>query len=147
MDSWDSGLLANVSKLREFVAENDVKEVTVFSFAVWDDKDVATFNKLHKQMLEDAFNVKVVECLSMEDVRKVVCQWAGVHFDLHDFVALWGKRKGFMDYCSATLRDCTAVLVDDVVPNQTLWDHDSNLRVELVHMKKGKPLRKVVDPK
>lgn len=132
--SWDEGLLTNISKLREWVSNNQVAEITIFSFAVWNTVDVETFNKNLKQMIETAFAVKVVEVLTAEAIRKVVCDRMCAEFSLTDFIALWGKKRSFAEYCSATLADCTAVLLDDCVPNLTVVDHDQNLVIEYINV-------------
>jgi len=143
LTSWEEGLLCNVSKLREWVADNHVTEVTVFSAAVYDERDKEVFNRDFKQMLESAFGVTVVDCLTYDDVRKVVCKEHRMQLDLHEFISLWGKQRGFHDYCMTTMTDCTAVLVDDCVGNMTTVFHDKNLTVELVRVAFGKPLRNV----
>jgi hypothetical protein len=136
MTSWSDGCLANVSKLRDWVEENNVTEVTVFSFAVWNDADVEKFNREFKPMIERAFNVKVVDVVKAETVKEVCCYEMRAAFSLSEFVSLWGKKRSFMEYCALTLKDCTAVLVDDCVPNMTVHFHDSNLVVEYVDVTK-----------
>lgn len=142
--SWSDPLLKNISKLREWVADNQVTEVTIFSFAIWSDADTAVFNRDIKAMLETAFGIKVVEVLTSDHIRKVVCGHMSAQFDLHDFLSLWGKKRAFAEYCSATLADCTAVLIDDCVPNMTVTDHDKMLVIEYIDV--TRQMRNVCTP-
>ena len=137
MTTWGDGCLINVSKLQDWVEKNNVTEITIFSFAIWNDADVERFNHEFKSKLERAFNVKVVDVVKAETVHEVVCHAMRAAFTLSEFLSLWGKKRSFMEYCAITLKDCTAVLLDDCVPNMTVHMHDLNLVVEYVNVTKN----------
>jgi hypothetical protein len=134
IDNWDSQQLCNVHEVRRYVAANNITDVTIFSFAIWDEKDVATFHRELEPMLVDAFGVKFVNVLSAEYVRKVVLKHMRAHFDLNDFLCLWGKNRGFIEYCEAGLTGGTVTLLDDQVPNVTHINHDRELTMKLVNV-------------
>ena len=40
IDSWDSGLLINSTTVKDWLERLAVKEVSVFSFAVWNEQEI-----------------------------------------------------------------------------------------------------------
>ena len=53
---WYDGYLANTTQVREFLATQKVTQFTVFSFAVWDQKDQDEFDSRHRRVLEKALD-------------------------------------------------------------------------------------------
>ena len=39
IDSWQNQTLVNVHKVRKYISDNNIKDVVIFSAAVWNDKD------------------------------------------------------------------------------------------------------------
>ena len=134
IDSWQSGLLTNVSIVSDFVAKHKIKEVTIFSFAIWNEKDLIRFDKEFKKMLEDTFEVKIVNVLTTEQIRQTVCQAMCAQFDIHDFLSLWGKKRAFVEFCEAVHPNTHTVLLDDCVPNIVHHNLDTNSIIELVNV-------------
>ena len=123
--SWDEGFLCNASRVREFLAEQKATNFTVFSFAVWHDRDKADFERLHRRVLERALDCTVLACPSVEDFMQADTELTGVQFDsLTDFISIRGKVGAFTSWVRFhELGD--ALLVDDVVPNLDVVNRDT----------------------
>jgi len=132
--SWAEGLLCNSSRVRDFLAENDAKSFTVFSFAVWNDKDKQDFEKLHRRGLERALDCRVAACPSVEDFMRADTALTGVHFDsLTDFISIRGKVGSFTNWVRFN-GISHAILVDDVVPNVDIVTRDSGDVIRFINV-------------
>tara|TARA_B110000503_G_C6876916_1_gene301013 strand:+ start:80 stop:538 length:459 start_codon:yes stop_codon:yes gene_type:complete len=132
--SWSEGLLVNASRVREFLAENDAKTFTIFSFAVWDDQDKADFERLHRRGLERALDCRVASCPSTEDFMRADTALTGVHFDsLTDFISIRGKVGAFTNWVRFQGLS-HAILVDDVVPNMDIVTRDTGDIIRFINV-------------
>ena len=138
---WHDPVLTNVQRVREWIKANGVTEAGIFSWAIWDEKDVNKFNLEMKRWLEDAFGFKVTQVVIKRDAVAIAAKHKGLRFDINDpldvadMASIFGKHGIFTEFCFATFQvDCTCVLLDDVVPNRTIFDHNSNLTVKLVNV-------------
>ncbi len=141
INSFYSPTYCNVDKLLKYIADNNITEVIILSFAIWYDKELNHFTKTMHTAIEERFGIKIIDVLKADDIRKVVCGRMVAEFDLTDFIALWGKKRSFIEYSSALYKDCTTVLIDDCIPNLTINDHDNNLTIELVDV--TRPMRNI----
>ena len=132
--SWAEGMLCNSSRVRDFLASHDAKSFTVFSFAVWNDKDKQDFEKLHRRGLERALDCKVAACPSVEDFMRADTALTGVHFDsLTDFISIRGKVGAFTNWVRFN-GISHAILVDDVVPNVDIVTRDSGDVIRFINV-------------
>jgi len=137
INSWLNPTLINVGVIRAWIdsmVETDDAEISIFSFAIWDDKDKADFVGTGvKASIEKALNVKVVEWLSVEDMQRIIETWSGFRYvDRTDFMQLHGKHDAFIKVCLARDEKNTCVLIDDAVPHRTVIDHARDLTIDLL---------------
>ena len=134
INNWNEGLLCNATRVREFLAAQEAKSFTVFSFAVWDQQDQDDFDRLHRRGLERALDCKVAACPSVDDFMRVDTELTGVHFDsLTDFISIRGKVGAFTNWCR--FHGLTrAVLVDDVVPNVDIVNRDNGDLIRFINV-------------
>ena len=132
--SWDEGLLCNATRVRDFLADQKTKTFTVFSFAVWNNKDQATFEKIHRRPLERALDCRVKHCPSVEDFMKADTSLTGVHFNsVTDFVSIRGKVGAFTNWVRFNgIKH--AILVDDVVPNVDIITRDNGDVIRFINV-------------
>mgnify|MGYP003333734233 FL=1 len=131
---WYDGYLANTTQVREFLATQKVTQFTVFSFAVWDQKDQDEFDSRHRRVLEKALDCRVAACPSVNDFMRVDTELTGVHFDsLTDFISIRGKVGAFTNWVRHHGLS-HALLVDDVVPNVDILDRDSGDVIRFVNV-------------
>ena len=132
--SWSEGLLCNASRVREFLAEQEATNFTVFSFAVWNDIDKVGFEKMHRRGLERALDCKVATCPSVADFMRADTALTGVHFDsLTDFISIRGKVGAFTNWCRFQ-EVSHALLVDDVVPNVDIVNRDTGGVIRFINV-------------
>ncbi len=137
IDSWDNPLLMNVEKIRDTLDLLSVTEVGIFSFAIWNDEDKVDFEKRGiKLAIENALNVKITQILTIPQIAKEIFWKTGMQLELTEFITLWGKQRAFIDWAMVTHqktdKDTTIVLIDDVVQNLTITDHDRGIIIELM---------------
>lgn len=140
VNSWNDPILCNVQKLTSWFRKENVTEVHLFSFAVWDEKDRQHFVNNLQGFLENAFNVKFVTVSTVEDFMKADTKVTGIRFiDLTEFITIRGKVGAFQSWCKLHFpQDATCFLFDDVVPNMTIEDHDNRTALHFVNVVKFK---------
>lgn len=133
VDSFDEMVAVNHEKVDRFMKEHcPNREVDLFSFAVWDERELERMHRFafHVEREHDLKFNKIWTCMEM---IKTVQAHTGVFWDLHDFLSVWGKERGFEDFCTALrLKDHTFVLFDDVVPNKIVHFSDTNVTIKFV---------------
>jgi hypothetical protein len=115
----------NEAPIRRFLNSEKVTEISIFSFAIYNDADRRLFNSLIKDQIEALLNVKIVEVLTVPEIMKVCQQVDMVHYDgIVDFMQLNGKFFAFLKYCKTKHQHETSLLIDDVVKTTTLIIHE-----------------------
>jgi hypothetical protein len=139
INNFDDGLfLGHVYKIKKWLDQKEIKEVNIWSFAIWDDKDIKSFEFRLKEEIELALGRPIISYPSVEQMQKLVYHYESIEYDSRsDFMQLNGKRWSFIKYClgnqySFEANEC--VLIDDAVPNQTLVDYDRNLTIQLINV-------------
>lgn len=134
---WTDPVLCNVGKIRSFLEENDIKTVGIFSFAIYNYNDQVIFEREIKPMIERALGVTVLTWPSVQDQVKADQEFTGRRsysdFEIHDFIAYRGKQDAFRNYVLSKLSKYQfrrAILIDDVVPDQTIVDRRNNWAIE-----------------
>jgi hypothetical protein len=138
IDSWDSGMLVNSAQVRDFLDHFSAKTARVFSFAVWDRADQDTFDRLHRRPLEKALDVHFDLCPTVQDFMQTDTALTGVHWhgDVTEFITLRGKVGAFTNWCRFHHPDSDCLLVDDIVPNMDIMNHDTHSVIRFVNVSK-----------
>lgn len=143
IDSWASGLLVHTSVVREFLQRYDIRGFHIFSFAVWNERDRATFDQDLRQLLERTFQVQILTCPTLEDFREATLEQAQMAFSASGYCQQWGKVRAFQDYVRHHGFDGRAVLVDEMVPTASTVERQSGHVIEYVnvsHLEQWTPL-------
>ena len=128
-------LFCNIDTVKNWLAESDTTVVGIFSFAVDNDDERTAFRDGLAKHLEKALGVSIGRVATTEDAMKAAIVRNRVRFEnLSEFVQLWGKERGFIDWTRQTFKNCTVVLLDDLVTNCEFHDFDKNLTIELVNV-------------
>jgi len=145
IDTWGTNTLGPKHRVVELLAEhfehsrhNRPLDATVWSFAIWDDRDRIIFNTETKFWLEDEFNLNFVDVITVKEMIDAVCELKGFNLqkiDLWDFCPMWGKDRSLEDWIKLKAREFAnkhIVLLDDMVGNRTVNIHDTNTRIDFV---------------
>jgi hypothetical protein len=137
INSWNDKLfLHHVDKIRKWLDKNEIKEIHIWSFAIWDESDKQHF--VTSRLMEDietALGRPIISYYSVEEMQTKVEYYEGMIYDCRtEFMQINGKRWSFIKYCLGSHKDCECILIDDAVPNQTLIDHDKNLTIQLINV-------------
>lgn len=134
IESWDHPDLINVVKIDKWLKQNKVNEVSIFSFAIWNDKDKQHFNDVIKPTIEDALGVRVMTWPSVQDMMRIDFNHTGIRFEeghaVSEFIQLRGKEQGFFNFVCNQYDFDRAVLIDDVVPDMTRTHRTKGWSVE-----------------
>lgn len=135
--SWVDTLLCNKEKVDAFIKQHNVKEVHIFSAAIWDDYDKNIFEKNLKGWLEGVYNISIVSWPSMKDVWAKT-NWKTVKFDnVSEFIMIIGKKRMFEDWCKLMHhRDSHCILLDDSFEEESLINKVHNTIIEVVDINK-----------
>lgn len=132
---WSDPVLCNFDKIQRFIERCEIKEIDIFSFAIWNERDQQHFNKTMKSWLEQQFQVQIVNVWTLDFVRQQITNKTSIRLDTTEFISLWGKRRAFEDFCDIMLEHGSrATLIDDVVPNVTVRNHDKNQTISLINV-------------
>lgn len=137
IDSWESGNLVNVQVIKDYLEKNNIKEVGIFSFAIYNDRDLDIFSRDHKTAIERVLNVTISTVISVEQMLKLDTAFTGLFFEsVSDFISIRGKKDAFINFVNGNVKFDKAILIDDVVPNMSIKYHDVNAEIELVNVLK-----------
>ncbi len=130
-------LLCNKEKVEAFIKQYNVKEVHIFSAAIWDDYDKNIFEKNLKEWLEGVYNISIISWPSMKDVWAKT-NWKTVKFDnVSEFIMIIGKKRMFEDWCKLIHhRDSHCILLDDSFEEESLISKVNNTIIEVVDINK-----------
>ena len=135
IDSWSSGELINVSPIRRFLQARNIQDVSIFSFAIYNEKDKQDFDTRLRPSIEEALGVKVMSWPSVQDMIREEKKFTGIVFDqayeIAEYIQLRGKKDGFINYIQGTCEFDLAILIDDTVPDQTLSHRFEGWSIEL----------------
>lgn len=129
--------MCNKQKVEAFIRQNNVKEVHIFSAAIWDERDKTTFEKNLKTWLENVFNISILSWPSMYDVWQET-QWKRFAFDsVSELISKVGKKRMFEDWCKIMHhRDTHCILLDDSFEEEILFNKVHNTIIEVVDVNK-----------
>lgn len=123
--------------IRNFLKMNAEDSVSIFSFAIHTDEEIEHFIEHIQPDMQRILACKIVQVLSVpmmqtasEAINKVR------FFDVSDFIQMRGKDLAFHDWCHKHRSGQSTILVDDVVPNRTAIDHDTNTTVQTINVTK-----------
>lgn len=136
IDSWDGNrLLVHLHQLRSFLRQHNAKQIGIFSFAIWIEKDKIEFDTVHfKGMIEKALDVEIIMFPSVQEMTKEIFWKHGTVFDMHETIAIWGKQRTFIDWCTLVRPANHCILVDDVIDNFVLTNTTQDIIIEGINV-------------
>jgi len=132
----DFKTLINVEEVKTFIHSIGFDEVRIFSFAIWEDKDVDRFFSLINPLLAKCLDVTItVPPIKVCEIRKIVEKAEGCFFEFDwEFSTTFRKDLSFMKMVEHTMENVEVTLLDDKVANTTICNHDKNIKMNLINV-------------
>jgi hypothetical protein len=134
INSWHDHTLINGRKIKFALKHLGVSSVSIFSFAIDDDKDMQKFNDELKGIIEQYLDVTIDDVVTSEDVFKMYHQ-KGVKFDhLYEMKQMFGKSKSFIDWCTSRNENMGQhfILIDDACGSIFFCQKNLDITVEIL---------------
>lgn len=145
LSGWFRTELINLKKIKTFIDEFEPDFVHVFSFAIWNQQELAGFNAGTRPMVEAALGVQFSAVPTVDDeILPTCCKIMGidpgsmVFSDMSDF---WGKHEAFRLNMRHIFKnthlhgeDTEVVLLDDAVFNEDFHWPDLRLRGRVLNI-------------
>lgn len=132
IDDWNSGKIINRDKVNDFIRLNRIQELSVFSFAIHNHDDAKYFEKVYLQFLQNVFEVKIKSVIRMDSLTEEICKaYKSDFIDIHEMLT---KQQTFIEFALRNFKSETVVLLDDLVMNMTMLNHDLDLEIILVNV-------------
>ncbi len=109
----------------------------LFSFAIYDDKDILRFNTILRRYLENLLDCKFDRIITVPEMMKSTnkVNKPRLRFnDISDFILDHGKECSFHDWCHDNHVGQASVLIDDVVHNRITVDDDTKTIIKTVNV-------------
>lgn len=139
----DDPVVVNESLIKKIIKENDIKEVNIFSFAIFSDTERQKFIKQLKTPIEQIFDISINTIFTLEEIKFLCLKETGVVFTDFEFSSIWGKFKSFHDFVIGLTKlnkitNTEFILIDDTVMNTRLTLEDTGIVIRTVNVPKGK---------
>jgi hypothetical protein len=121
----------NVNVIKRWLDALEVKEINIWSFAIWTKEDKEFFvTSGMKEAIERALERDIVEFPSVEEMRAYVYEYEHITYDSQrEFMTLNGKRWSFIKYCMVHRIGQHSILLDDAVPNLDVYDRNTHTTI------------------
>jgi hypothetical protein len=122
IESWASPDLIYTDPLRLWLHAQGAESVNIFSFALWNEKDkVAFVDRGIRHSIETALGLPVRTYPAVTDMMRAEQQVNHTNFEnVQEYIGLRGKKDAFRNYMQCVGSFTRAVLIDDVVPDETI---------------------------
>lgn len=131
--SWEDPELCNVEKISSLLIATNIKSVSIFSFAIWNEDDKKHFDFTLRPLIETALKVRVDSWPSVDDMRREIMHKLGTDWDQHEFISVWGKSRAFFDWCRMMVKE-NALLIDDVVDDEILMNNRTGFAISTMNV-------------
>jgi hypothetical protein len=126
---WADTELMNIEKVKTFMAEFQPDFVHIFSFAIWHEEDLASFEWSIRQRLEKALGVAIHSVPMLDtDILKACCNSKWIAHEVvtrREVIDFWGKQDGFRLFVRNKLaKHASTHIVTDVVLLDDMVEHE-----------------------
>ena len=138
IEDWDSlrFMSEHIRAVKHLLETRKVTEIHIFSFAIHNSEDNLRFAEELQPHLEARLGVKIVSAPTVMSMKMVDEQWRKCRLDdITEFIMLRGKQGAFKSWASMKHPGCECTLIDDVVPNMDIMDHDRQTGISFRNIK------------
>lgn len=136
INNWNDGLLINVSRIKKWLADNNISNIHIWSFAIWNDSDQLDFvDSGMKDSIERALDCKILTYMSVAQMEQAVYEYERFRYDSQsEFMQLNGKRWSFIKYCLLKHPTKKCILIDDAVPTLEMKVKKTQGEIHLINI-------------
>jgi hypothetical protein len=147
VDGWHTAEIINLDKIQRIIEQFNPDAIHIFSFAIWNERELTLFDIHVREMVEKAIGRKINQVFIVDnDVTPICCEVKKIQPSTVDFAelcAFWGKGEAFRlvmrHRFSKSLKDSDhrvdVLLVDDVVWDERWEWPDLKVRGQLLNIK------------
>lgn len=101
-------------------------KIFIFSFAIHTDDELDRFDKFIREDLERLIGHPIEGVVTVPQMFIASQRMQRMRFDdVTDFILIRGKEGAFQDWCDFNFKGSTCLLIDDVVRNMSIMNHDT----------------------
>lgn len=139
-EGWWCTELINVQKIKDVIAEFQPDVINIFSFAIWNDMELESFNKGTRPMIEQALGRTLSAVPRVEgEIIEACCNEMWLARERVDFIDLnhfWGKHEAFRlnmrhlfkNAWDKWQQETVVMLLDDAVMNENFEWPDLHIK-------------------
>ncbi|MDD5149809.1 MAG: hypothetical protein PHC28_04925 [Flavobacterium sp.] len=138
--SWSDFLFSqtnamNIKEVKSWLLAREIKEVNIFSAAIWNKGDKEIFADQMKNDLEELLGVIIIKWPSIEDLMKETKKFDRYHYEnTTEYIQQNGKFISFLKYCMINGKDQHNILIDDCVTDWTMIDSTGKTIIETINI-------------
>jgi hypothetical protein len=139
IDAWDSArpMMTEIKAIRNRLKVQKISTVQIFSFAIHHERDQDWFKRTMQADLEQRLGVTISRVISMVEMKAADEKFRGCRLDdLTELTLLRGKEGAFESWASLMHRGDQSTLIDDVVVNRSIHNHDTDTHIEFTNIQK-----------
>lgn len=127
----------NQNTIEDFILINDIKEIGIFSAAIFNIRDKDHFVKYIKEGIEKRYNITIPfsRVIMLDEVVDIFMTNMCLGIDTTEMLSFYGKDGTFHKYCEFVHKENThCILLDDSYDNQVFNNTDKKLITEIVNI-------------
>jgi hypothetical protein len=138
LTGWHNFIPKNMDEIKRFIQEEKFEEISIFSFAIWDQTQKKQFEKSCQKWLEKELNIPFTMVPTIDDeILQSCCKQKKIHpqtIDFKDIVDFWSKDLSFIlcikDWFQNE-KDVDILLLDDAVEDMDIHIKQNNMMIRL----------------
>lgn len=146
VSDWCNTDLINIGLVRDLIAFEKPDQVSIFSFAIHNQKEREGFVKHVRERLEAALEVTLCNIPMMDEhIIPACCQEMGIHQETVTFLEVcnfWSKHQAFRLFVKNKFKllhqtwgtDTEVILLDDIVFNETWQWPDLRIQGKIIRV-------------
>ena len=135
--SWNDylsyGETKNISVVKNWLLARDIRQVNIFSAAIYTEKDKTIFVEKMKNDLEQLLKVHIHQYPSIEDLMVFSRTFDFFHYEnVREYIQLNGKFISFLKYCMVNGKNQHNILIDDSVRDWQMIGDNGKTVIETI---------------
>lgn len=132
-DTGRSAVPIHHNTVRSFINQYAWSDIFIYSYAIWNSKDVLSFNTFIRPWVEQHYGIKISDTVwTISEIKRVIAKASKISLmDNDDFFTFFDKERSFKVFVEAKFKDEKDTefwLLDDMVQNSKTITENTILR-------------------